>query len=254
MSKFDELIVSWRKEMSAAGIGPGPVRDELECHLRDGYDSRVRADMDPAAAFADAATKLGAPKALRQEYNTAVTRWTRLKRFLGRRVELLPTDMRVYAWAAIPAGTYDLYCLIQALYLNRLGFLQASLATPYYGWALLLGLSAFAILLFNLAGIFGSIRYLRRPAYSSARMLAWFWVWTSWVYLVELLMFVSGLSSGNYSRNGTLLPDMLGAWPLTLTLVVALLTVLDWTKRLRAAFPKNRPEPFRSPPDEASAP
>lgn len=237
MSKFDELIAPWRKEMSAAGIGPGPVRDELECHLRDGYDSRVRSGMDPATAFADAATKLGAPKALRQEYNTAVTRWTRVKRFLGRRVELLPTDMRVCAWAAIPLGIYHFYSLADALYMNGIG-VTSTTGTSVQRAVIFFGLLAAAILLFNLTGVVSAIRYLRRPTYSTARMLAWFYVCIAWFYLILSLMFVGGMSAGNYSSNGRVLPDLLEFWHVAITLVVALITFLDWDKRLRTAFLK----------------
>ena len=235
MSKFDDLIVSWRKEMSSAGIGPGPVRDELECHLRDGYDSRVRGDMDPATAFADAAAKLGAPKALRQEYNTAVTRWTRVKRFLGRRVELFPTDMRLCAWAAFPIGVFGIYGAIQNLYVNRILF---SRPEGSYSGIIFIGVLSLLLLLVSTTGLLGAVRYLRRPSYSPARNLVLFWVSNFWFYGVILLMLVRASSNGWLSSNGQPILSTLPSWPLCLSITVALVSYHDWKKRLIAALSK----------------
>lgn len=225
--------------MSAAGIGTGAVRDELECHLRDSFDALVRSGLDPATAFAEAAAKLGAPTALRREYATALTRWTRLKRFLGRRVELFPADMRICAWAAIPAAVMGVIGVIQYLETNWIFFARETLASGHYSGAISGGLFSALVLLISLTGLVGAHGYLRHGTYISARNLARFWVFTGWLGLVVLLMVVRALGNGSLANDGRLVLSTLRPWPLSLTLGVALLAYHDWKKRLCAAAPKS---------------
>jgi hypothetical protein len=238
MSKLDERIAAWRKEMTAAGIGAGPLRDELECHLRDGFDARVSSGLDPETAFTEAAARLGAPKNLRQEYDAAVSRWTRVKRFLGRRVELFPTDMRLCAWAAIPAGTSGIYFAILNLYVNRIFFTRETLAAGHYAGAVRLGLEYGLVAFISVMSFRAAILYLRRPAYGPARSLVLFWVSSAWFIGTFILQGMEALSRSDLSSKGRLIMNSLSMWPLVLTIAVALVSYYDWTKRLRGVSQK----------------
>lgn len=104
MFKLEEKIIAWRKTMQAAGFGPGAVRDELESHLRDSFASRVQSGQDPDCAFIAAAEKLGPAREIQREFNAALSRRDRIKRFLGRRVEFFPTDMRLRIYIGLLTG------------------------------------------------------------------------------------------------------------------------------------------------------
>ena len=65
---LDNDIANWRRQMFAAGIKSAEVLDELESHLRDDVERRIRAGMDTAQVFGMAAAQFGPPRALKMEF------------------------------------------------------------------------------------------------------------------------------------------------------------------------------------------
>jgi len=70
MFDLDSAIEAWRRRMLAAGIDR-PVRDELESHLREETERRMRAGASPAEAFQCAVSHLGRAESLRAEFDNA---------------------------------------------------------------------------------------------------------------------------------------------------------------------------------------
>jgi hypothetical protein len=236
---LESRLAAWRESMQTAGIGPGPVRDELESHLRDAFSTRVQSGQDPAAAFTGALERLGPGRDIQQEFNTALGPRGRIKRLLGRRVELFPSEMRLCAWAAIPASVFGIYFAFLNAYANRIFFARKTLAAGHYASAIQLGLEYILILLISGISLLAAIRYLRRPAYTPARSLVLFWVASAWYIGTFVLKLVDALSRGGLASNGTPLMSSLSMWPRCLTIAIAMLSFHDWCKRLR------KPRPIR---------
>jgi hypothetical protein len=68
MFNLDQAIAKWRQRMSVAGIKSPDVLDELESHLREEIQGRLRAGATVEQAFAGAAERLGAAARLKQEF------------------------------------------------------------------------------------------------------------------------------------------------------------------------------------------
>src|SRR5439155_878205 len=91
MFNLDEAIADWRRRMFAAGMKNPGALDELESHLREEVEQRMRWGVSAQQAFEIAAQCLGQPAALLNEFAkagaTAGTRLQRLKtallRFIG---------------------------------------------------------------------------------------------------------------------------------------------------------------------------
>jgi len=68
MFDIDTEIQEWRRTVSAHFGDRGDVVDELEAHLRDDLDRRIRSGVSPEQAWADACAQLGEPRQLAGEF------------------------------------------------------------------------------------------------------------------------------------------------------------------------------------------
>jgi hypothetical protein len=68
MFNLDHAIADWRRIMAAAGIQSPDVLDELESHLREDIERRVKAGADAAEVFRIAAAQIGQPHMLQAEF------------------------------------------------------------------------------------------------------------------------------------------------------------------------------------------
>jgi hypothetical protein len=71
MFDLEKAISEWRRQMLAAGIKTAEVLDELEAHLREDVDRRVRSGEDIRQAFNQAAMRMGKAGALKSEFAKA---------------------------------------------------------------------------------------------------------------------------------------------------------------------------------------
>ena len=68
MFDIDTQIEEWRRTVSAHFGDRGDVVDELEAHLRDDLDRRIRSGVAPQRAWADACARLGDARQLAGEF------------------------------------------------------------------------------------------------------------------------------------------------------------------------------------------
>src|SRR4051794_16250609 len=68
MFDIDTQIQEWRRSVLAHLGDRGDVVDELEAHLRDDLDRRIRSGVAPEQAWADARAQLGDPRQLAGEF------------------------------------------------------------------------------------------------------------------------------------------------------------------------------------------
>jgi hypothetical protein len=69
--KLEEAIVNWRNQIAAQGIRSHEVLDELESHLREAADRRVRDGEENAKAFELATREIGEAGLLKMEFAKA---------------------------------------------------------------------------------------------------------------------------------------------------------------------------------------
>jgi len=69
MNNFELNIADWRRELLDAGITSTDVLDELEGHLREDIERRVRAGADASRVFEVAVARFGEPCALKMEFD-----------------------------------------------------------------------------------------------------------------------------------------------------------------------------------------
>lgn len=69
MNNFEPNIADWRRQLIAAGIKSAEVLDELEGHLREDIERRIRMGADGPRVFEMAAARFGAPGALKVEFD-----------------------------------------------------------------------------------------------------------------------------------------------------------------------------------------
>lgn len=69
MFNLDQAIFEWRRKMISAGIKSSDVLDELEGHLREDIERRVRAGADASRVFEVAVARFGEPCALKMEFD-----------------------------------------------------------------------------------------------------------------------------------------------------------------------------------------
>lgn len=69
MFNLESAIIEWRRQLIAAGIENVEALDELESHLCEDIERRMRAGADAQRVFAAAAAQLGAPGALKIEFD-----------------------------------------------------------------------------------------------------------------------------------------------------------------------------------------
>jgi hypothetical protein len=68
MNHPDSDIAAWRKQMALAGIKRSEVLDELESHLREDIERRIRNGAAESRAFESAAEQMGQPGSLSAEF------------------------------------------------------------------------------------------------------------------------------------------------------------------------------------------
>ena len=68
MFDLDRAIAGWRRQMSAAGLASSESLDELESHLRDDVEMRMRSGLTAEQAFAAAVHEIGSAKSLKCEF------------------------------------------------------------------------------------------------------------------------------------------------------------------------------------------
>jgi len=71
MFNLDLAIADWRRKMISAGIKSSDVLDELENHLREDVERRIRAGADASRVFEVAVARFGEPGALKWEFDRA---------------------------------------------------------------------------------------------------------------------------------------------------------------------------------------
>ena len=75
MFDLEKSIAGWRRQMSAAGIAPPALLDELESHLREEIEQRLKTGADEHAAFAGALAQIGGAAMLKDEFRKG-SRWS----------------------------------------------------------------------------------------------------------------------------------------------------------------------------------
>jgi hypothetical protein len=68
MFNLDHKIVEWRRQMLAAGIKNSEVLDELENHLREDIERRMRSGVAGEQALQAAIQQIGRPAMLKAEF------------------------------------------------------------------------------------------------------------------------------------------------------------------------------------------
>ena len=69
MFELEQSICAWRQQMLAAGIQSPVPLEELENHLREAIEQRLRAGVNAQAAFDSAVQQIGQPPSLKNEFN-----------------------------------------------------------------------------------------------------------------------------------------------------------------------------------------
>ena len=68
MRNLENDITIWRQQMFAAGINSDKVLDELESHLREDIERRIRSGANAAGVFQIAVNQFGEPQSLKGEF------------------------------------------------------------------------------------------------------------------------------------------------------------------------------------------
>jgi hypothetical protein len=82
MNSLDMEIAQWRQQMLAVGIKRADVLDELESHLREDVERRIRSGTDEARALRTSIQQLGRPSSLKTEFEKENTKRKYMKRSL----------------------------------------------------------------------------------------------------------------------------------------------------------------------------
>jgi hypothetical protein len=71
MFDLEKSIADWRKQMRSTGIKSPALVEELESHLRNEIERQMKAGVNSQRAFEEAVQQIGAPDALRNEFQRA---------------------------------------------------------------------------------------------------------------------------------------------------------------------------------------
>lgn len=112
MFSLEQSITAWRKQMLAGGIKAPVPLDELEGHLREEVDRRVREGIQTQLAFEEAVLKMGAAGELKAEFSRG-WRWR----------DILEMELVDEKWGAV---WLPVICLIAA----NAAFLLFSIRMP----------------------------------------------------------------------------------------------------------------------------
>jgi leader peptidase (prepilin peptidase)/N-methyltransferase len=74
MFNLEQAIADWRRRICSGGIQSTEVLDELESHLREEVERRIKSGLSGQQAFATAADQIGRPEALKTEFAKACHR------------------------------------------------------------------------------------------------------------------------------------------------------------------------------------
>ncbi len=88
MFSLDQAIAGWRRQMVAAGIRTPEVLDELEGHLREDVEERIRSGSNAGEAFEAAVAQMGQASSLQAEFENAGS-WAGLAKVSWLRASLL---------------------------------------------------------------------------------------------------------------------------------------------------------------------
>jgi hypothetical protein len=160
--------------MAAAGIGPGPVRDELEGHLIETADALVKSGCTESEAFAMAETRLGAGERLREEYNIAVPRKTPLWTAFS----IFPANHRLVAWGTVAVGIHVLLATLR--FMTEVGRLYRNGDLPF-DVLKIDALAALLIVAVSLRVLWVGAAYLRQPGFARGSALASTWSVIFWI-------------------------------------------------------------------------
>lgn len=70
MFDVEQAVSDWRKQMLAAGVKTPVPLEELESHLCEDIEQRVRAGLETSAAFQEAVRRIGEAGTLKAEFET----------------------------------------------------------------------------------------------------------------------------------------------------------------------------------------
>lgn len=76
MQELETKIAAWRKRMSAALPGRDETVRELEEHLRDHIEMKMKSGSSPVDAFAHAVTRMGETQEVARAFRQLEARWT----------------------------------------------------------------------------------------------------------------------------------------------------------------------------------
>lgn len=158
MLELETTIAAWRETM-AAELPAETVR-ELEEHLREHIAAQCAEGVEPEAAFARAAERLGDTKALGREFARVGSRW-----FGG----VHSREAQIMAIMAGVLGLVTWVAYVPWLYI----VFKATRGAPSLGTYTLLYISLLiAFVVLGGAAISTSIRFLRAPTAGDGRILA----------------------------------------------------------------------------------
>ena len=85
MPELEQRIAEWRRRLTIAGIKTPQVLDELESHLREDIELRVRSGTSAPEAFSAAVERVGHAAALKSEFEkVGGTKGTQRRKYLWR--------------------------------------------------------------------------------------------------------------------------------------------------------------------------
>jgi hypothetical protein len=214
---------AWRAKMRQAGIGPGPVLDELESHLRDGFEARVREGMAEETAFAAVVEKLGPPTGIKQEFLAAMSATKRFRALLQEPFRIFPTNLKFCAWATLLFGPYTMLAAFTTAANNRL-FSSDLFTAPFNPVHVSFVLTTATVFWIGLMGLIGGAGYLWKRNFVSFCWLTFYWTFFFWCLGVMGLFFTVHFGEEGFA---------LEAWPPLVMLPVAITAYCAWRKRLR---------------------
>ena len=92
MFELEQAILDWRKQMLAAGIKTPVPLDELEIHLREEIERRVKSGWNESDSFNFAIQKIGTAEIIQREFTKVET---------GNYKKLIRTTGLIAAWLAV---------------------------------------------------------------------------------------------------------------------------------------------------------
>jgi Clp amino terminal domain, pathogenicity island component len=177
MPDLEMRIAEWRGQMAGGGVTNPEVLDELENHLREDIEQRMRAGASAPQAFAAAVERIGAPRVLRSEFakSGAPHRSCRPNVVRGGCVAFAAAILLINAWTLFQ---YDLNPVQRSLI-----FLAVSLITFYVGMlpfrpdlrpgAAVIKFMALLMWVWPLVAILGALQIIRAQIGFTTEMIFW---------------------------------------------------------------------------------